>query len=95
MPAVYFEVAWPDGDCQTYYSPSTVIHQTFQAGDEYPLDDFATRVNSALELASARVQAKYGFACSAAADEQLKINHKIVALREQGAAGAVTLLAFR
>lgn len=95
MPAVYFRVAWPDGDQQTYYSPSTVIHQSLEAGYDYPLDDFAARVNSALERASARVQAKYGYACSAAADEQLKINHKILALREQGTEGAVTLLSFQ
>ncbi|TVZ41237.1 putative repeat protein (TIGR04042 family) [Alteromonadaceae bacterium 2753L.S.0a.02] len=94
MPEVHFKVAWPDGEQQIYYSPSTVIYKSLQAGHKYSQADFHQRVNSALEQASQRVAEKYGYACSAAADEQQKINFKLSCLREAGNAGAVTVLAF-
>jgi uncharacterized repeat protein (TIGR04042 family) len=73
MPAVMFRVRWPDSTVSECYSPSTVIRDFLQAGEAYPLADFVQRTQSALTLASERVQAKYGFACSAAADQMQDI----------------------
>lgn len=69
MPAVKMKVTWPDGECLSYYSPSTVIYDFFKTGRTYDLFDFHERINKALTQASERVREKYGFACSAAADE--------------------------
>jgi len=73
MPAVTFRVRWPDSTVSECYSPSTVIREFLQAGEAYPLADFVQRTQSALTLASERVQAKYGYACSAAADQMQDI----------------------
>ncbi len=73
MPAVTFRVRWPDSTVSECYSPSAVIRDFLQAGEAYPLADFVQRTQSALTLASERVQAKYGFACSAAADQMQDI----------------------
>ena len=73
MPAVMLRVRWPDSTVSECYSPSTVIKDFLQAGNAYPLADFVERTQSALTLASERVQAKYGFACSAAADQMQDI----------------------
>ncbi|RVU86422.1 MSMEG_0570 family nitrogen starvation response protein [Leucothrix sargassi] len=91
MPAVNFEVTWPDGECVSYYSPSTVIHEHVAAGDSYTIEEFETRVYGALHLASERVRAKYGFACSAANDEKIKIEDKIRRLQATGTTGNVIL----
>ena len=73
MPAVMFRVRWPDATVSECYSPSTVIKDFLQTGEAYPLADFVQRTQSALTLASERVRAKYGFACSAAADQMQDI----------------------
>ena len=91
MPAVNFEVTWPDGECVSYYSPSTIIHEHVSAGDNYSIEDFETRVYGALDQASERVRAKYGFACSAANDEKIKIEDKIRRLQKAGTTGTVKL----
>jgi len=91
MPAVNFEVTWPDGECVSYYSPSTVIHQHVTAGDAYSIEEFQSRVYEALDIASERVRAKYGYACSAANDEKLKIGEKIRQLQQSGSYGQITL----
>lgn len=69
MPVVNFYVVWPDQSESKCYSPSQVIKEHLEAGQVYPLSDFMTRVRLALNLASERVRAKYGFACSAAQDQ--------------------------
>jgi uncharacterized repeat protein (TIGR04042 family) len=72
MPAVKFHVQWPDGEKSSYYSPSTVIHQYFYKGDEYPLDDFMSQCVIALDMASERVRERFGYYCSADSDEKKK-----------------------
>ena len=67
MPEVHFTVQLPDGQTRQCYSPSTIVHQYFQRGDELTLESFVARSREALEEASERVRAKYGFACSSAA----------------------------
>jgi uncharacterized repeat protein (TIGR04042 family) len=93
MPEMHYRLRWPDGDEQTCYSPSLVIQDFFQPGTAYPLPDFLQRIRSATHIASERVRAKYGFACSRA-NAQLA---QIEAVAERHAAqpqAAVEVLAF-
>lgn len=69
MPAVHFYIRWPDGQEERCYSPSTVIYQTFRPGDVMPLGEFMQKAESALNSASERVKASYGYYCSSAADQ--------------------------
>ena len=69
MPAMHYQLRWPDASETTCYSPSLVIKDYFQPGAQYPLPDFLQRVREATQIASDRVAAKYGFACSMAADQ--------------------------
>ena len=66
MPEMWFEVRWPDGSCETCYSPSLVIKDYFREGEAYALTDFLERSRTALRIASDRVEAKYGRPCSLA-----------------------------
>jgi uncharacterized repeat protein (TIGR04042 family) len=66
MPEMWFEIEWPGGIREKCYSPSLVIKDYFAAGVVYPLADFLQRSRCALQIASARVQEKYGFPCSRA-----------------------------
>ena len=66
MPETYWTVRWPDGAEERLYSPSSVVAELFEPGRSYPVDDFLTRARIAMERASNRVAAKYGFACSSA-----------------------------
>ena len=73
MPEMQFAVRWPDGSEASYYSPSLVMHDFLDAGTDYPVAEFVRRATEALDIASARVQAKYGFACTSAMHTQQQI----------------------
>ena len=73
MPAMYFYLRWPDRSESRCYSPSLVIKDYFEPGQAYPLPDFLQRSRDALTIASDRVRAKYGFACSMAMDQLAQI----------------------
>jgi uncharacterized repeat protein (TIGR04042 family) len=62
-----FEIRWPDGTAQPYYSPSLVVEEYLAAGASYPVDEFVRRSREALGIASERVREKFGFPCSRAA----------------------------
>ena len=66
MPEMHFQVEWPDGQTSNCYSPSLVVREHLAVGGSYPLPEFIHRVRTALNIASERVRAKYGFACSMA-----------------------------
>jgi uncharacterized repeat protein (TIGR04042 family) len=66
MPEMRFTIRWPDGRQEQCYSPSLVIKEYFAPGETYPLDNFVQRSRTALTIASDRVKARYGFACSLA-----------------------------
>ena len=66
MPEMRFVIRWPDGRRESCYSPSLVVLDYFREGESYALDDFLTRSRTALTIASERVRAKYGHACSLA-----------------------------
>lgn len=87
MPEMRFTVRWPDGTVDDCYSPSLVIKDYFDVGTSYPLADFVQRSRTALGIASERVRAKYGFACSSALDQLARIEGK--AQRFDGVEGAV------
>jgi len=88
MPAVNFKVTWPDGDVITYYSPSTTIHKYIQK-EAYSLENFKTRCDTALTAASERVYQRFGYYCSAASDEQQKIQEKYTDIRKKNITGKV------
>ncbi len=76
MPEMRFHVRWPDGSEESCYSPSTVITQYLEAGQQYTVSDFLERCTSALNEASDRVAQKYGYSCSSAMDQLQRIQHK-------------------
>jgi len=69
MPEMHFTVRWPDGCEHTCYSPSLIVQEYLTPGQRYALPDFLQRTHTALSIASERVRAKYGFACSRAMDQ--------------------------
>lgn len=73
MPAMHFHLRWPDGRAARCYSPSLVIKDYFEPGTRVPLPEFMPRIREALSIASERVRAKYGFACSMALDQLAQI----------------------
>lgn len=61
-----FSVRWPDGSLLRCYSPSLVVQEHLAVGTAYPVADLVSASRTALQIASDRVQAKYGFPCSRA-----------------------------
>ncbi|MEP0961966.1 MAG: MSMEG_0570 family nitrogen starvation response protein [Roseobacter sp.] len=76
MPETRFTVRWPDGQTEQCYSPSTVVRDFLTPDTTYPLDDFVTRCRTALEKASTRVEAKFGYRCSNAEAQLSAIERK-------------------
>ncbi len=83
MPEMTFEVRWPDGTTQRCYSPSLVMHDYLSAGKSYTVHDFVDRSTRALSEASERVRAKFGFACTSAADTTERITTAAARFPEQ------------
>jgi len=92
MPAVNFDVRWPDGELVQYYSPSTVITSRLEVGRKYTMSDFYRIVDDALSEASERVKNKFGYYCSAAASEQSKISAKVHMLKSKDIDGSVIVV---
>jgi uncharacterized repeat protein (TIGR04042 family) len=69
MPAMYFNVRWPDDSTSKCYSPSSTITEFFEVGKSYPLAEFVDISRTALNKASDRVRMKYGYMCSSAMDQ--------------------------
>ncbi|WOF23978.1 MSMEG_0570 family nitrogen starvation response protein [Microbacterium betulae] len=70
MPEMTFAVRWPDGRETSHYSPSLVVHDYLETGGRYPVSDFVSRSSEALRVASERVRATFGFACTSAAHSE-------------------------
>lgn len=75
MPVMHFHVRWPDQSETRCYSPSLVVQDFLTPGQTYALPDFVARTREALGIASERVRAKFGFACSQAMDQLGEIEH--------------------
>lgn len=73
MPALNFEIEWPNGEVMECYSPSTVVLQYFQAGDSFTVDELIAVSRTALNMAGKRVEERFGFECTAAAEQRDKI----------------------
>jgi uncharacterized repeat protein (TIGR04042 family) len=71
-----YRLRWPDETVSVCYSPSLVIQDFFDAGASYPLPDFMARIRSATQIASDRVAAKFGYACSRAQDQLAEIERQ-------------------
>ena len=93
MPAMHFDIRWPDATMHHCYSPSLIIKDYFVPGEIYPLDTFLAKARESLTLASDRVRAKFGFACSSAMDQLAQIENKAVQFQSDPGA-TVCVLAF-
>ncbi|MCU1406893.1 MAG: hypothetical protein JWQ43_3196 [Glaciihabitans sp.] len=89
MPEMTFTVRWPDGTIEDCYSPSLVMHDHLDVGAAYPVDEFVSRANTALQLASQRVLATYGFECTSAMAQQDRL---AISSARYDARSAVTVL---
>ena len=66
MPEMRFLVRWPDGRREHCYSPSLIVSEILREGADYSVPEFVGLSRRALTIASERVRAKYGHACSLA-----------------------------
>lgn len=94
MPEMNFRVKWPSGEVQDCYSPSYIVEEYLVEGQEYDVDDFVTRVGTALNIASERVYARYGFECSSALDQRRAVEALRDSLKPEERAGKVAVLGF-
>ncbi|MBW4658542.1 MAG: MSMEG_0570 family nitrogen starvation response protein [Drouetiella hepatica Uher 2000/2452] len=78
MPEIRFQIQWPDGSQETCYSPSLIVKEYFTPEQSYPLEDFVTRSRTALQIASDRVKAKYGYPCGLALGQLDEIESKAI-----------------
>jgi uncharacterized repeat protein (TIGR04042 family) len=76
MPEIRFQIQYPDGVQATCYSPSLIVKEYFTPDTEYTLEDFVERSRTALNIASDRVKAKYGFPCGLALGQLREIEAK-------------------
>jgi uncharacterized repeat protein (TIGR04042 family) len=94
MPEMHFSIEWPNGVRERCYSPSYVIEEHLSEGEDYAVADFIERAARALQIASDRVQARYGFACSSALDQLARLEQAAASLAAAERAGRVKVLAF-
>lgn len=76
MPETKMKIEWSDGTQQECYSPSLVIKKYFAPEEEYALTDFVEKSRTALNIASDRVKAAYGYPCSKAIAQLQQIETK-------------------
>jgi len=94
MPEMNFKIEWPTGRIEDCYSPSYIIEEYLSEGVAYEVGDFLERVRTALNIASERVYARYGFACTSALDQLRSLEETAVALNTAEKAGKVAVLSF-
>ena len=82
MPEINFKIEWSDGTQQSCYSPSLVVKKYFSPGEKYELSEFVNLSRTALNIASDRVKAAYGFPCSKALGQLKQIESKASEYRE-------------
>ena len=94
MPEMTFDIRWPDNSAEPCYSPSLVVREHLEVGAAYPLAEFVGRCRIALQIASDRVQAKYGFPCARAMAQLARIEQRAAAFADTPDA-VVQIVAFR
>lgn len=77
MPEVVLELHWPDGEASSFYSPSTVVYEFLKPGDRLSIAELEQKGLAALNEASERVRARYGFACTRTDEEALKLRKRV------------------
>ncbi|MEL6438086.1 MAG: MSMEG_0570 family nitrogen starvation response protein [Cyanobacteria bacterium J06621_8] len=82
MPEINFKIQWSDGTEQTCYSPSLVVKEHFIPSTEYELNEFIEKARTALNIASDRVKAAYGFPCSRALGQLQQIEAKALEYKD-------------
>jgi len=93
MPAMHYHLRWPDASVSICYSPSLIIKDYFEPGASYAMPDFLQRVREATQIASDRVAAKFGYACSRASDQLTTIEAQAASYADRADA-QVSVLAF-
>ena len=93
MPAMHYHLRWPDASVSICYSPSLIIKDYFEPGASYAMPDFLHRVREATQIASDRVAAKFGYACSRASDQLTTIEAQAARYADRADA-QVSVLAF-
>lgn len=76
MPITYVNIQWPNNQKDQIYSPSSVIKDYFEIGESMDISNFLSNSNNALTEASERVRKKFGYACTAAQAEAIRIKEK-------------------
>ncbi|MEL7351637.1 MAG: MSMEG_0570 family nitrogen starvation response protein [Cyanobacteria bacterium P01_A01_bin.116] len=96
MPEINFKIQWPDGQQDLCYSPSLIVKEYFEPGKSYTVSEFLSRSRESLQIASDRVQKKYGFPCSRALGQLQKIETtaQTYTSENQSEDGLVTVLQF-
>ena len=94
MPEMTFDIRWPDNSAERCYSPSLVVREHLAVGAAYPLPEFLDRCRTALQIASDRVQAKYGFPCSRAIGQLAHLEDRAAAFADTSDP-VVHILAFK
>ena len=77
MPEVMLQLRWPDGEASQFYSPSTVVYEFLKSGETLTIAELEQRALSALQEASERVRARYGFACTRTDEEASKLQKRL------------------
>ena len=86
MPEMRFRIRWPDGAEESCYSPSLVVKEHLVPGESYSVADFLGRCREALHIASDRVKARYGVACSRALGQLVRIETGCAGFADQAEA---------
>jgi uncharacterized repeat protein (TIGR04042 family) len=94
MPEMHFSVRWPDNSTSDCYSPSLVVKDYLEVGKSYPVAEFVDRSRTALNIASVRVQQKFGYLCSSAMDQLSQIERTASRFNDEENA-VVVIEAFR
>ena len=87
------QIEWSDGTQQDCYSPSLSIKKYFVAGEEYELEEFVKQSRIALNRASERVKAAFGYPCSKAMAQLQQIETKAEEY-QNGSGSKVKILGF-
>lgn len=74
MPVTYVHIKWPDQVEDQIYSPSSIIKNYFVPEQEITIAEFHTKCTESLNEASGRVAQKFGFACTSAMAEDIRIS---------------------
>ena len=94
MPEINFKIQWPDGTQEICYSPPLIVKDYFKVGETYSVSEFLEKSREALQIASDRVEKKYGFPCSRALSQLHRIENTAQRYLTASDSNSVTLLQF-